>query len=162
MTDRASKVCPGCRRELPHTQFHKNSRNRDGLQSRCRSCRADDDRVSRDRHPQRLPIWRRQNRYGLSDEQYRMMLEACGGRCEVCGDPPSLPFRVLDIDHDHATGRVRGLLCRPCNNALRRDDPKLLRALADYLERPHQNLEWYEEADAAWSAELERDAGSTT
>ncbi len=47
----------------------------------------------------------------------------------------------LAIDHDHKTGQVRSLLCKKCNGVLGLvdDDPALLRAAADYIER-HRKL----------------------
>jgi hypothetical protein len=57
-------------------------------------------------------------RYGLTPEGYRELLEGQGGRCAVCGtDKPGngLGDRHFDVDHNHDTGKVRGLLCRKCN-----------------------------------------------
>jgi hypothetical protein len=56
--------------------------------------------------------------------------------CEVCGSPPVRGHKVLCWDHCHATGEFRGWLCASCNNALgmAKDDPAILRKLADYLE----------------------------
>jgi hypothetical protein len=75
-------------------------------------------------------------RYGLTTEEYRQRVTAQQGRCAVCGDEPENGGR-LHVDHDHGSGAVRDLLCRPCNQALglTRDDPSRLRALAEYLER---------------------------
>jgi hypothetical protein len=76
----------------------------------------------------------RLRKYGLTLDQYHAMLKAAAGRCPLC----ELPFRETPcIDHDHTTGRVRGLLCRTCNRALGlfNDDPARLRAAADYLDR---------------------------
>jgi hypothetical protein len=77
-------------------------------------------------------------RYGLTAERYEEMLQECKGRCEVCKAPFSeitkdRPF----VDHCHKTGKVRGLICLRCNAALGHagDDPKILRALARYVER---------------------------
>ena len=55
------------------------------------------------------------------------------GRCEVCNDPPR--ERVLDYDHNHATGAFRGWLCHRCNWVLGHvdDDTDLLQALAEYV-----------------------------
>lgn len=55
------------------------------------------------------------------------------GKCAICGAPKK---RELVIDHDHATGFTRGLLCQPCNNGLGhfKDSPESLRAAALYLE----------------------------
>lgn len=79
-----------------------------------------------------------EKKYGLTEQGYNALLEAQDNRCAVCR---SDEWRGKDsaphIDHDHATGRVRGLLCGPCNTGLGqyRDDPALLRAAAVYLER---------------------------
>ena len=62
----------------------------------------------------RKPTRRRQ--LGLSVEDYDAMLAAQGGVCAICGNPPKT--RRLDVDHDHKTGKVRGLLCHRCNRAL--------------------------------------------
>lgn len=80
-------------------------------------------------------------KYGLSVEQYEALLAAQSGGCAVCGLRP--PFaghgrrKRLCIDHCHRTGKVRGLLCGECNQALGklRDDVNLIRRLASYLER---------------------------
>jgi hypothetical protein len=54
--------------------------------------------------------------YGLTPECYEIMLAEQGGVCKLCGNPPGK--RRLDVDHDHATGQVRGLLCNKCNRRL--------------------------------------------
>jgi hypothetical protein len=60
-----------------------------------------------------------------------------GGVCWICGvGPKKIP---LNVDHDHKTGRVRGLLCWHCNNRLlgaSRDRPEILRKAAQYLDDP--------------------------
>lgn len=61
--------------------------------------------------------WERalQTRYGITVEDYERMLAEQGGRCKVT-DCRRLPGkRRLDVDHNHQTGEVRGLLCRRCN-----------------------------------------------
>lgn len=72
--------------------------------------------------------------YGLSPEESRELRSR--GRCDACGTLEG--DAVMVIDHDHATLKVRGLLCRHCNLVLghAKDNPQLLRMLADYLERP--------------------------
>lgn len=74
-------------------------------------------------------------RFGLTVEEYDTMLQNQGGVCRLCGAPPQPPYS-LHVDHDHATGRVRGILCFRCNNALGdfADDPDRLRAAARYVE----------------------------
>jgi hypothetical protein len=62
--------------------------------------------------------------------------DAQGGGCGICGGPKQ-PTQALSVDHDHATGFIRGLLCYRCNYVITRErmTPPLLRAAADYLER---------------------------
>lgn len=76
--------------------------------------------------------WRRIT-YGLLDHDVEGMLRAQGGRCAT-GHQGSEP---LVVDHDHETGRVRGLLCSGCNCGigLLGDDPAVCRAAAAYLRR---------------------------
>ncbi len=64
------------------------------------------------------------------------MLEQQGGRCAICLREPTTKRR-LDMDHDHSSMRVRGLLCPICNQRLdSRVTPSWLRAAADYLDDP--------------------------
>lgn len=74
--------------------------------------------------------------YGITAADYEKILEFQGGRCEICGRQPRYN---LDVDHDHKTGAVRGLLCKVCNRRLlpaaRDDQPTLIRAWY-YLEFP--------------------------
>lgn len=71
----------------------------------------------------------------LSDEEYEAMLIHQTNGCAICHRPPKT--RRLNIDHDHKTGKIRGLLCHRCNRGLVwfGDKPYLLRAAVWYLER---------------------------
>jgi hypothetical protein len=73
-------------------------------------------------------------RYGLTPEDYAKRLDDQGGRCAVCNGIEQTG-RALAIDHDHATGEVRGLLCGRCNTALGLlgDDPTRLASALEYL-----------------------------
>lgn len=75
-------------------------------------------------------------KFGLTVEQYDEMLAAQGGVCAICGRPPREDI-ALHVDHDHETGRVRGLTCFGCNNGLGDfgDDPQLLERASAYLDR---------------------------
>lgn len=75
--------------------------------------------------------------YGLTVAEYDALLEAQGGACAICRQPPAHGKR-LHVDHDHETDVVRGLLCLPCNRAigLLRDDPEVARRAAEYLTMP--------------------------
>lgn len=73
-------------------------------------------------------------KYGVTCEIYDAILASQQGGCAICGIKPG--NRRLAIDHDHATGRVRGILCSNCNQGIGhlRDTPALLYSAAQYLE----------------------------
>lgn len=56
-------------------------------------------------------------RYGITPEDYDAMLAKQGGKCVICGTDDLSKYKVkyFDVDHNHTTGQVRGLLCRDCN-----------------------------------------------
>lgn len=80
---------------------------------------------------------RLQRTYGITSEQYEQMRADQRGVCAICKQPPKkLP---LNVDHDHESGLVRGLLCWNCNHRLlptARDDAARLQRAADYLRYP--------------------------
>lgn len=71
--------------------------------------------------------------YGLEPEQWASMLATQHGRCAICG--AHMDNEALVVDHDHATGAVRGLLCRKCNSGLGmfKDSLQNLAAAVNYL-----------------------------
>lgn len=121
-TGRPSLYCPDCKLERMRAKG-----------------RADQKRL-RDR---RGYAWQREvtlGRYGLTPASYNEMLAAQGGGCAVCGTPDvggRWDSTAFHVDHDHATGVVRGLLCLGCNRGLGyfNDNPEKLRLAALYLER---------------------------
>jgi recombination endonuclease VII len=72
-------------------------------------------------------------RFGLSAGEYDRMLLSQEGVCAICQEPPGC--HPLHVDHCHATGRVRGLLCRGCNHGLGnfKDDIMRLAKAMKYL-----------------------------
>lgn len=58
-------------------------------------------------------------KYGLTEDEYDLLLAAQGGVCAICGRFETVKrgsnVSRLSVDHDHATGQVRGLLCQSCN-----------------------------------------------
>jgi hypothetical protein len=110
--------------------------HRDELNARARKAYAENDEYRARRRLSGNKWYRRQERlkqvYGLSLQDYNAMVAQQGGVCRVCKTKPARP---LFVDHCHASGRVRGLLCHPCNAALgfMRDDPVIAAAAADYL-----------------------------
>ncbi len=98
----------------------------------CADCRVDD----------RSRLYRREyylgyalRKHGLTIADYERMLTAQDGRCAVCRSENPRGAGRWHIDHDHATGQVRGLLCSNCNLALGYfgDDPEIIEAAARYI-----------------------------
>ena len=89
--------------------------------------------------------WERnlRNKYGLTVADYERMLLEQGGVCAVCKGPETRAGFQLGIDHCHATGKVRGLLCTACNTALGLlgDDWQRIQSLSEYIKIHSEILE---------------------
>jgi len=119
--------CSKCREWKPPEEFNRNKHQLSGLHYACRAC----NRVHVRKH--NLPT-----KYGITAERFAEMLLAQGGKCACC----EVRFVVEGakttracVDHNHATGEVRGLLCGRCNLAAGNVMDSSLRAeqLAAYL-----------------------------
>lgn len=125
------KLCPDCESVKPLDEFYNNKRTPDGKQGYCIPCWKI--RYHGPEYTRRIMLLRK---YGITPERYDELLAEQGGGCGICGAlPETQQHGVLPVDHDHATGEVRGLLCSSCNNGLGRfhDDADLLRAAIAYL-----------------------------
>lgn len=94
-----------------------------------------------DQNVARAKRWYKANpyyHYGMTMDDYDALLTKQGGRCAICRKPPNPQGyrKRLCVDHEHATGRIRGLLCNQCNAGIGqfRDDPEVLRQAAAWLE----------------------------
>lgn len=96
------KVCPQCEMSKEESAFCRNKNRPDGLQIYCRLCMATYQRE-----------WNLRTQFGLSVTDYEEMLASQGGVCAICGNPPKR--NNLSVDHDHVTGKIRGILCPRCN-----------------------------------------------
>jgi hypothetical protein len=76
-------------------------------------------------------------RFGLSSEKVEALVREQSGLCALCRIAPA-----IHVDHDHATGRVRAILCEACNGGLGlfRDDPQIIRRAIEYLEKAPQAI----------------------
>jgi len=98
-------------------------------------------------HAEDIAVYNREDKlqrnYGFTIDEYDKMLESQGNGCAICGTAPEENGRRLAVDHDHETGRVRGLLCRNCNLALGhlKDNPALCWWAMLYLEKHEQEVE---------------------
>jgi len=117
------KRCPKCLEWKTHNQFHKDKSNLMHLGTLCASCTSTKNI---------------QERYGMSLEEFTDLLAKQGGGCAICGATKgNKKSDRLFVDHDHKTGKVRGLLCSQCNCMLgySRDKVSNLRRGIQYLER---------------------------
>lgn len=132
------KTCTRCRETKPLDQFHKRARSKDGLTSRCGPCRSQEVREYRVKYPEKVIEYGRTSNlrkaFGITVAEYEALLAEQSGGCGICGKTCTTGRR-LAVDHDHETGRVRGLLCSRCNRGIGLffDSAEHLRKAADYV-----------------------------
>jgi len=117
-------ACVRCGVIKDYTQFSPHNKYRDGAQeyhSECAECGS---------------LEKSRSRYGidLTKDAYKLLLKKQGYHCAICNNGDGT--KNLAIDHDHQTGKIRGLLCTNCNLGLGlyKDSPVLLRSAAKYLD----------------------------
>lgn len=148
-SEAAVKTCNECAESKPLTEFYAHPRMADGYFNRCKVCDRARARASmkqlretpgyeRPKYHHGSAYTRRvrlKSKYGTTPEAVDAMLEDQGGLCAICGtdDPGGRGF--WNIDHDHGTGKIRGLLCTACNRGigLLGDDIDRLMSAAAYL-----------------------------
>ena len=138
------QTCTKCKTDKPATEFYRDRRQKRGTIARCKACKnaATRDWVKandydRKRYRRNKPAEQERHlkrKYGITLKDYSEMLEEQSGSCAICGTPEP-ENKKFDVDHDHQTGDVRGLLCTSCNRMLGhgRDNPEILTAGAKYL-----------------------------
>ena len=123
-------ACTHCKQDKPATAefFLLHNKKRNGLDSWCRTCRA----------TYRSANCRGRHKAVISD-QALVELKESTKECVICGMEAKLV-----VDHDHVTGKIRGMLCNHCNRGLGhfRDDPALLEFAAQYLFASADLPEW--------------------
>lgn len=86
------------------------------------------------------------NRYGITLAQYKKIHKSQRGRCAICNRHQRHFKKKFSVDHNHKTGKIRGLLCHYCNSKLLRylrDDKNKAEGLVKYLTRALNNdTEW--------------------
>lgn len=124
---RVELTCTKCGERKATSEFPKQRSSKSGFNSWCKVCKNTYARdTARD-------YWL-QKTYGITEAQYDQMLAEQRGVCAICEKACTTGQR-LSVDHDHDTGKVRGLLCRRCNSAIghMNDDPILLQKAVKYL-----------------------------
>ena len=128
------KTCNECGQKKDRSEFYPG-------QGHCKKCNVARNKRWRQANPEahRLAYVRGHVRrlYGLSWQDYTELFDRQKGRCALCGSEHALlDLGGLCVDHDHETGRVRGLLCKGCNSALGAlgDTIPAIRRVLSYLE----------------------------
>ncbi len=140
-----SKVCCVCNIRQPFSSFFNYMNKSDGKSYRCKNCDTEARQKWADQNPERSYNSARgrqlKHKYGISLLEYEQMLAEQGGKCYLCGATENSTGGErkdwnFAVDHNHTTGKVRGLLCNNCNRGLGlfRDNPELLRKAAEYVE----------------------------
>lgn len=133
-----NKRCSRCKQFKPLNTFIKNRSRKDGRHHYCTECRRqyyiehrEEIRKSqqkyyinnREKIRKRARIWAKEkgrySKYGITKRTFERMLEEQDNKCKICGiDFIGILPSDIHIDHCHKTGKVRGLLCRKCNQSL--------------------------------------------
>ena len=144
------KNCSRCNTEQPNTEFYPSSyRRKDGtraLSSWCKTCTKNESFAYQKENPGKVREWgwrkHIKKKYGMTADLYQTMFQAQNGTCAICEQPETHLYRnkqigYLAIDHDHATGKIRQLLCFNCNTGLGRfgDNADLLSKAAEYVKK---------------------------
>lgn len=130
------QICYSCKQEKPLSDFWKDKTKRLGVGSECKDCHKQRKHLFRKENKEEMRAyyrrWHLQNKYGLTIDQYRDILNQQDGKCGACGST-----HRLVIDHCHTTGTIRGILCDNCNKALGQvhDSTATLRGLIDWIEK---------------------------
>ncbi len=143
------KICTECTETRPLTDFFVDKRN-GGRMARCKKCKTNAYRSWREKNPgyDKRRYWANPQgererhlvrKYGVTLALYQQMFDGQRGCCAICGRTQA---RAFDVDHDHATGDVRGLLCTSCNRMIGHagDSPDTLEAAAVYLRSSRKSL----------------------
>lgn len=143
------KCCTSCSQIKEYKDFYKDNRKLDKHRSECKSCTAQKDRNTRFKTQEQRDAFKLKKKghdlklkYNLTLESYTKMYKHQQGLCAICSKPILEHGSVQDkynmscVDHNHVTGKVRGLLCHSCNRALGlfQDSPELLEKAKLYLE----------------------------
>lgn len=136
------KICSKCKQLKSNDCFHKRG-DSDRLRSHCKECRKKESNEYQKRpdirrkltlkNQGRRKTYKLKRKYNLTFAQYMNLLVVQNGACAICGQIETK--KKLNVDHNHNTNKVRGLLCWRCNTVLGRikEDVNLLKNMINYL-----------------------------
>ena len=126
--------CRVCLVEKSLNDFPKNYTYKNGVATICKMCSAIDIKSRRDTSPH---IYKA-SKFKTSPEYMQELLKIT--KCEICGDTAPPHRKHLAVDHNHITGKIRGMLCDPCNLALGKfkDSVIILEKAISYLKERNE------------------------
>ncbi len=128
--DGLHSICVACHKQYKHDLYARDSPARDRALARSKQYRF----LNPEKVKTGIVNATLRKKYGITLEQYNNMLQQQDNACAVCKETPVK--QRLHVDHNHTTGKVRGLLCQACNTSIGKlkENPELIRALALYVE----------------------------
>ncbi len=160
----AGRLCSTCKQRKPPEAFRRNIATTDRRMWRCRDCinkshrdwyAANIDHArdagrgtarklraeSPSRTKENLAKFRMKRDHGITWQEYEELIAAHDSKCAICDRhvvpiPAAIRAECACVDHDHGTGRIRGILCHACNRGIGmlRDDVDILKRAISYLE----------------------------
>lgn len=126
-----TQYCANCGQTKPLSEFGRNSAKKSGRANYCKPCHNKVMAENKQKNHGSTRSYHLKRRYGLTADDVAEIQRRQLGNCLIC-----MKSANLHVDHDHASGDFRGLLCFNCNNGLGqfRDDPTVLRRAANYLD----------------------------
>lgn len=126
-----NKICTTCKEEKKINQFHKDRTNKDGRDYTCKDCNKKANR----KYNFKFKNNNLKCRYGITLQEYNKLLKKQNGVCAICKKTEI--NRKLSVDHNHETGKIRGLLCQKCNAGIGmfQDNIKLFQNVIGYLRK---------------------------
>jgi len=129
------KTCSKCSVEKPLTEYWNSKTRKSGKCPQCKSCMREHKSRQEITPAERTRRYKLKSKFGITVEQYDQMVVAQGNQCKICRCELAANRKSWDIDHCHNTGKVRGLLCNPCNQGLGmfKDNPDIIQSAINYL-----------------------------
>ena len=132
-------MCSRCKREKDDNEFYKEKHGKGGLTSYCKECSINYHLAWQVIHRVEKNEYNRNRNHNMVTDDYNKLLKLQNNLCAICGKPENRTYNgkitALMVDHDHKTGKIRGLLCHHCNIILghMRDELYLCDKVKEYL-----------------------------
>ena len=141
------KICSNCKIEKTFSEFSKNKTIKDGHVPHCKQCVKEYNKLYYFENKERVYVRKKEyyntkgrklhleKKYGMTIEQYNQLLIDQDYRCSICKIHQNESKKQFNVDHDHKTGKIRGLLCNLCSVPVAVfSKPELMKLIAQYLQ----------------------------